>query len=175
MNEAPRALQRRAAAQLDRVRDAGGHAGRTPRRDSCRPRPQAGGGSRAASATRSRSLADRATIFWPGETEAGSAGTQPGRGIARRAHRDDDWRARGSLSRACSQAHRIDRLQCLRKSPPAGRSSTLPRNVDSPVPAEPGHRRRTGNDIHRHQCHRSRDRRWRHRMGRRRMGRPRSA
>jgi hypothetical protein len=37
----------------------------------------------------------RATMTLPGETEAGSAGMQPGRGIAWRAHRDDV--ERGSL------------------------------------------------------------------------------
>ena len=37
-------------------------------------------------------VSERATINPPGETEAGSAGMQPCRGITRRAHRDDDRR-----------------------------------------------------------------------------------
>ena len=36
----------------------------------------------------------------PGETEAGSAGKQPCRGIARRAHRDDDYGRGSHLSRS---------------------------------------------------------------------------
>ena len=62
---------------------------RLPRRGA---RSQAGGNSRAASNAGSRSLIERVTIFAPGEMEAGSAGKQPCRGIARRAHRDDDSR-----------------------------------------------------------------------------------
>ena len=42
-----RALQHRAVAQRDRIRDAGGHAGRTKGTDSRRARPQAGAGTRA--------------------------------------------------------------------------------------------------------------------------------
>src|SRR5439155_6947503 len=40
----------------------------------------------------------------PGETEAGSAGRQPGRGIAWWAHRDDDRSAEAALLRS-SQNH----------------------------------------------------------------------
>ncbi len=39
----------------------------------------------------------------PGETEAGNAGTQPCRGIARGAHRDDERRRRKDTSDAASQ------------------------------------------------------------------------
>src|SRR3982751_2158182 len=38
-----------------------------------------------------------ATMSLPGETEAGSAGKRPGRGITRWAHRDDDRSAKASL------------------------------------------------------------------------------
>ena len=131
-------LQRRQAALGDRLRDAGGPAGRTPRPDSRGARSQAGGSSRAASDAGSRSLIERVKIFAPGEMEAGSAGKQPCRGIARRAHRDDDSRARGSTLAPAPHIIGSKDPDALRKSPPAGRSSTLPRNVGSPVPAEPG-------------------------------------
>ena len=92
----PRPVQHGPAAQRDRIRDAGGHAGRTAGRDPRRPRPQAGAGSTATpTAPSASSLTLGVTMALPGETEAGSAGKQPCRGIARRAHRDDDH-GRGS-------------------------------------------------------------------------------
>src|SRR5206468_10819881 len=47
---------------------------------------------------------NRAIMTVPGETEAGSAGRQPGRGIAWWAHRDDDRSAEAALLRS-SQNH----------------------------------------------------------------------
>jgi len=39
-------------------------------------------------------------MILPGETEAGTAGTQPCPGIAWRAHRDDEWGRGSRLSRS---------------------------------------------------------------------------
>src|SRR5580700_10235493 len=78
----------------------------------------------------------------PGETEAGTAGTQPCRGISRWAHRADVLQ-RGTLtSRAASlQKHPSDdRPQCLENPRPAGAESTLTENVASPFQAEPRHK-----------------------------------
>ena len=86
-----RALQHGTAAQRDRVCDAGGHAGRTKGTDPRRAGPQAGARSTATSVTPSAgSLTDTVTMVLPGETEAGSAGKQPCRGIARRPHTPSD-------------------------------------------------------------------------------------
>ncbi len=57
----------------------------------------------------------------PGETEAGSAGKQPCRGIAWWAHRNDDRSAAASLPRSSKKTHRIGRPQCLENpKPPSG-------------------------------------------------------
>ena len=47
-------------------------------------------------------------MILPGETEAGTAGTQPCRGIAWRAHRDDDRQRREGASCAASIIGSID-------------------------------------------------------------------
>jgi hypothetical protein len=47
-----------------------------------------------------------ATMILPGDTEAGSAGKQPCRGIVRRAHRDDERSQRASLLRFSKEPHR---------------------------------------------------------------------
>src|SRR5205807_7584499 len=61
----------------------------------------------------------RVTMTLPGETEAGSAGMQPCRGIAWWAHRDDV--ARGSSPSALSpKTHRIGRPLCLENPRPEG-------------------------------------------------------
>ena len=79
----------------------------------------------------------------PGETEAGSAGKQPCRGIARRAHRDDD-RGRGShLSRSTQNPIGSKDPDAL-KIPARRAASTLARNAPSPVPAEPAQFPATG-------------------------------
>jgi transposase len=60
------------------------------------PRPQVGGDAVAAAAAPSTGgMRSRVPMALPGETEADSAGTQPCRGIAWRAHRDDEAGARG--------------------------------------------------------------------------------
>ena len=74
----------------------------------------------------------------PGETEAGSAGKQPCRGIARRAHRDDDH-GRGN-ERLAPTLHPIGSIDPDALKIPARRAaSTLTRSPRSPVPAEPAH------------------------------------
>ena len=60
----------------------------------------------------------------PGETEAGSAGMHPRRGIARRAHRDDV--ERGGLPFALfPETHRIGRPLCLENPRPEGADHLL--------------------------------------------------
>ena len=82
----------------------------------------------------------------PGETEAGSAGKQPCRGIARRAHRDDDH-GRGN-ERLAPTLHPIGSIDPDALKIPARRAaSTLTRSPRSPVPAEPAHNRIEGNDV----------------------------
>jgi hypothetical protein len=60
----------------------------------------------------------------PGETEAGSAGMQPGRGITRWAHRDDVERG-GSAFALFPKTHRIDRPPCLENPRPEGAEHLL--------------------------------------------------
>ena len=75
----------------------------------------------------------------PGETEAGSAGKQPCRGIARRAHRDDDHGRGSPLSR--SSPNPIGSIDPDALKIPARRAaSTLTPSARSPVPAEPAQR-----------------------------------
>ena len=86
-----RPLQHGSAAQCDRLCHAAGHARQAASRDPRRPRSQAGAGSpRAATAPAPGGMTIRVTMTVPGETEAGNAGKQPCRGIAWRAHRDDE-------------------------------------------------------------------------------------
>jgi len=74
-------------------------------------------------------------MILPGETEAGTAGTQLCRGIARWAHRDD---ARGvrTRSHAAQNPHRIERPHAL-KIPARRAEYSLTENVASPFQAEP--------------------------------------
>ena len=74
----------------------------------------------------------------PGETEAGSAGKQPCRGIARWAHRDDDH-GRGSHLPRTSQNPIGSKDPDALKIPARRAASTLTRSARSPVPAEPAH------------------------------------
>ena len=78
------------------------------------------------------------TIDLPGETEAGSAWTQPSRGIAWRAHRDDAGE-RGSL---LSRSYRIDigSVDPNALKIPARRAVySLTGNARIPFQAEPAH------------------------------------
>ena len=73
-----------------------------------------------------------------GETEAGTAGTQPCRGIARWAHRDDDrQRRRTSFSRCFSIIGSKDPHAW--KIPARRAEYSLTENVASPFQAEPEH------------------------------------
>jgi hypothetical protein len=67
-----------------------------------------------------------------GETEAGSAGMQPCRGITWRAHRDDDRSAEASLPRSQKSVD-LDAL----KIPARRAECSLTENADSPFHAEP--------------------------------------
>ena len=72
-----------------------------------------------------------------GETEAGTAGTQPCRGIARWAHRDDE-RGREDSSLRRPKPHRIERPHAL-KIPARRAEYSLTENVASPFHAELAH------------------------------------
>jgi hypothetical protein len=75
----------------------------------------------------------------PGETEAGSAGMQPCRGIAWWAHRDD-VAGRGSSPFALfPKTHRIGRPLCLENPRPEGAEYSLTESDPSPFHAEPAH------------------------------------
>ena len=95
-------LQHGTPTQRDRVHYAGRHAGGVSGGDPRGTRPKAGGStSAAAKAPAGSGMSRRVTMTLPGETEVGSAGMQPGRGIAWRAHRDDA--ERGSSPSRSSQ------------------------------------------------------------------------
>src|SRR5665213_3082116 len=80
----------------------------------------------------------RVTMMLPGETEAGSAGMQPCRGIAWRAHRDDG-QERGSSSFALFPKH-IGSVDPDALKIPARRAEySLTDNASPPVHAEPAH------------------------------------
>ena len=72
----------------------------------------------------------------PGETEAGSAGKQPCRGIVRRAHRDDDHGCGNELLAPTFNPIGSKDPDAL-KIPARRAASTLTRSARSPVPAEP--------------------------------------
>src|SRR5271169_6311128 len=74
-------------------------------------------------------------MILPGETKAGTAGTQPCRGIARWAHRDDERGREDSFLRR-PNLHRIERPHAL-KIPARRAEYSLTENVASPFQAEP--------------------------------------
>ena len=84
-------------------------------------------------------------MILPGETEAGSAGMQPCRGIAWRAHRDDD-RKRGLHSPALLSTFIGSKDPDALKIPARRAEFTLTEDASSPVHAEPeqGYLRRAG-------------------------------
>ena len=74
-------------------------------------------------------------MILPGETEAGTAGTQPCRGISRWAHRDDEG---GVRARSCAAQPPSDRKTPCLENPRARRAEySLTENVASPFQAEP--------------------------------------
>jgi len=76
-------------------------------------------------------------MILPGETEAGTAGTQPCRGIAPWAHRDGERGREGSLLRRPTSIGSKD--PCLENPRPAGAEPTLTENAASPFQDEPRH------------------------------------
>ena len=134
-------LQHRAPAQRDRLHHARRHAGRAAGGDPCGARSQAGGGAPAAAKAPAAGgdLKMRATMTLPGETEAGSAGMQPCRGIAWWAHRDDVLERGGSPFALFPKTHRIGRPSCLENPRPEGAEYSLTENASSPFHAEPEH------------------------------------
>src|ERR1035441_7383567 len=75
----------------------------------------------------------------PGETEAGSAGMQPCRGIAWWAHRDDVAGRGSSPFALCPKPYRIGRPLCLENPRPEGAEYSLTESAPSPFHAEPEH------------------------------------
>src|SRR5664279_5721062 len=73
----------------------------------------------------------------PGETEAGSAGMHPCRGIAWWAHRDDVAGRGSSPFALCPRTHRIGRPLCLENPRPEGAEYSLTESAPSPLHAEP--------------------------------------
>jgi hypothetical protein len=73
----------------------------------------------------------------PGETEAGSAGMQPCRGIAWWAHRDDEGARNPSF--ALSQNHIGSKDPDALKIPARRAENSLTENARSPFHAEPTH------------------------------------
>ena len=118
-------LQHGASAQRDRFHYAGRHAGRASGGDPRGTRPQAGRSAPAATkAPAGSGMSRSATMTLPGETEAGSAGMQPGRGIAWRAHRDDVERGSSPFA-LFPKTHRIGRPICLENPRPEGAEHQL--------------------------------------------------
>src|ERR1039458_5516062 len=76
----------------------------------------------------------------PGETEAGSAGMQPCRGIAWWAHRDDVAGRGSSPFALCPKPYRIGRPLCLENPRPEGAEYSLTESAPSPFHAEPEHK-----------------------------------
>jgi len=70
----------------------------------------------------------------PGETEAGTAGMQPCRGISRWAHRDDEWRREGSVLRRPTSIGSKDPHAL--KIPARRAEYSLTENVASPFHAD---------------------------------------
>lgn len=75
-------------------------------------------------------------MILPGETEAGSAGMQPCRGITWWAHRDDD-RERGSFPLALLQNYIGSKDPHALKIPARRAECSLTENANSPFHAEP--------------------------------------
>ncbi len=81
----------------------------------------------------------RSTIPLPGETEAGTAGMQPCRGIAWWAHRDDDRQRENQFLAVLPILIGSKDPHTLKIPAPAGAEPSLTENVASPFHAEPGH------------------------------------
>src|ERR1022692_3654255 len=86
----------------------------------------------------------------PGETEAGSAGMQPCRGIAWWAHRDDVAGRGSSPFALCPKPYRIGRPLCLENPRPEGAEYSLTESAPSPFHAEPEQNQQMGPHVHLH-------------------------
>ena len=117
-----RSLQYGSASQCDRLSCADGQTGRPCRSNLRRTGSQVGGSSLKAATAPAR--ISTANDLWngrigysklsaPSEAEAGSAGTQPCRGIARWAHRHDEHGTRG-FDFASRSNSSDDRPSCLK-------------------------------------------------------------
>ena len=146
-------LQPSSSSQRDWICYTTGQAGGARGTNLCRARSQTG--RRAAAATdppsgrvgkteyRWRLVGPAAKLIAPGETEVGSAGKQPCRGITRWAHRDDEVGAcehcsapPNHLSADLIRAIGPDALKILARG---AKHLCLTKNGDSPFPAEPEH------------------------------------
>jgi len=81
-------------------------------------------------------MTHRVTMIVPGETEAGSAGMQPCRGITWRAHQDDE-RQRGNQLPALLPSIGLIDPDALKIHAPSGRILSLTESARSPFSAEP--------------------------------------
>src|SRR5579863_9528288 len=132
-------LQPSAATQRHRVCDAAGYVGRPAGGNSLGAGPEDRGGARAAAvASAAGSMKLGVTMILPGETEAGSAGMQPCRGIAWWAHRDDDRKRETNLLALLPIIIGSKDPDAL-KIPARRAESTLMENAHSPFHAEPAH------------------------------------
>jgi hypothetical protein len=82
-------------------------------------------------------VSERVTMTLPGETEAGSAGMHPCRGIAWWAHRNDVAGRESSSFALSPKTHRIGRPLCLENPRPEGAEYSLVESATSPLHAEP--------------------------------------
>src|SRR5262249_15943664 len=97
-----------------------------------------GAGSARAGQTPSAGSSMSATMTLPGETEAGSAGMQPCRGIAWWAHRDDVERGCSPLALS-PKTYRIGKPPCLENPNPTNGKHLLTVERPAPFHAEPEH------------------------------------
>ena len=93
------------------------------------------GGVKGKPDVEKRQVVTETTMILPGETEAGTAGTQPCRGIAQWAHRDDERGREDSFLRR-PNTHRIEKPNAL-KILARREEYSLTENVASPFRAEP--------------------------------------
>src|SRR5262245_14447698 len=119
------AIQHGATAQRDWFRNAGRYAGRAPGGDPRGAGSEVGRSSPAPQKAPAGScLRRRATMTLPGETEAGSAGMQPCRGIAWWAHRDDVGRGSSPFALPPKHIGSVDPY-ALKIPAPKGRNHLL--------------------------------------------------
>src|ERR1019366_2516105 len=130
-------LQPSPPAQRHRLCDAARYAGGPSSGDSRGTRPEAGiRPCTASTAPAAGRMRHGVTMILPGETEAGSAGMQPCRGIAWWAHRDED-RECGNHSPALPPTIIGSKDPDALKIPARRAEFTLTENARPPFQAEP--------------------------------------